>query len=744
MRAMRAIGLAAALLVVPALVPTASAELTLGGMNVEGEVETGLRYFIERPSPSRRAKFEEYRDIPEWLFLQDLRLRIFRPDESYSFEFGGSKWGQEDQEFSIRSGRLGLWEFGFDWDQTPHVFSTNARMRAVETSRGVFTLPSTRPTAATLSPAEGALYNSARELDEISVRWDTARLSLLLTPTPDLEIRAEYSRISKDGDKPFSMAFGSPGNDFMEILEPIEHTIHDFRLRATVAREQWQLQFGYTMSLFENSLKSVLADNPLQATNGAFASNSSAPATGRVSLAPDNMAHTFTLAGGVNLPMRTRLTANVSYSLRLQDDDFLPHTVNPNITSALLALPQDSLDGVVGTTLFNLNLTSRPVRPLTLSLKYRLFDYDDMSDEPLFPAHVVNDRTLVVEERKAGRIEYTRHNLDLDGRIRLIQPLSVTLGGGWERWDRNEHREVPTSDELFAKAALDWTPFDWLLARLTYRPSFRRVDKYDTFAHLSHTVVEELTASDFAQSQSTLLRKFDEGERDRQRVDLLLQFFPLETLAATLTGSWINDDYIDGRFGLRDATTWSAGFDLNWTPVERVAVFGGYTHESIFQKQRSRSRPVTGSTTFDFADFDWISDNTDTVDTFHVGASVALIPRRLDWNVSANYSYALGRIETRNPVAPTSGTAVQQSSATAKRMPAFEDALLRLDTALRYHFLKQWTASLGYAFESFQKNDWRTDRLNPFIPGVSSVWLGNDLRNYDAHIVGLTLRYAFK
>jgi hypothetical protein len=44
--------------------------------------------------------------------------------------------------------------------------------------------------------------------------------------------------------------------------------------------------------------------------------------------------------------------------------------------------------------------------------------------------------------------------------------------------------------------------------------------------------------------------------------------------------------------------------------------------------------------------------------------------------------------------------------------------------------------------ESFQKNDWRTDRLVPFTPGVTSIWLGSDERNYTAHIVGLTL--AFK
>ena len=59
--------------------------------------------------------------------------------------------------------------------------------------------------------------------------------------------------------------------------------------------------------------------------------------------------------------------------------------------------------------------------------------------------------------------------------------------------------------------------------------------------------------------------------------------------------------------------------------------------------------------------------------------------------------------------------------------------------------MKSWTARLGYVFESFQKHDWRTDQLNPFVPTAgSSIWLGNDLRNYTANIITATIGYRFK
>jgi hypothetical protein len=44
----------------------------------------------------------------------------------------------------------------------------------------------------------------------------------------------------------------------------------------------------------------------------------------------------------------------------------------------------------------------------------------------------------------------------------------------------------------------------------------------------------------------------------------------------------------------------------------------------------------------------------------------------------------------------------------------------------------------------FRKHDWRTDTINPFVPGNSAIYLGNDLKNYEAHIFGATVGYRFR
>jgi putative beta-barrel porin MtrB/PioB len=234
----------------------------------------------------------------------------------------------------------------------------------------------------------------------------------------------------------------------------------------------------------------------------------------------------------------------------------------------------------------------------------------------------------------------------------------------------------------------------------------------------------------------------------------MFQITPLDTLTITPVVSYGNTDYSDSPLGLQQADNFAAGFDLNWTPFERLSFSSGYTHEIIYQKFRSRSRIATGVAAVDFADFDWISNMTDTIDTIYAGIKGTIIPSVLDWTVNASYAYATGAVLNRNPVAPTScsGTplpagcsATSNFAASAKRMPAFTDEQIRIETALAYHFLKNWTAKLSYIFDSFAKHDWRTDGLNPFFPAAGdSIWMGNDLRNYTAHTLLATIGYQFK
>src|SRR5262249_61580262 len=98
---------------------------------------------------------------------------------------------------------------------------------------------------------------------------------------------------------------------------------------------------------------------------------------------------------------------------------------------------------------------------------------------------------------------------------------------------------------------------------------------------------------------------------------------------------------------------WVAGIDLSWRPVELVSFSAGYTYEQLFQRMRSRSRPVSSGLTLEFADFDWVSEITDTVQTVYAGIKASLIPKVWDWRLAANFSNSLGPVANTNPTPPT-------------------------------------------------------------------------------------------
>src|SRR5262249_4691174 len=228
----------------------------------------------------------------------------------------GRDGGLKRMELGLTATRLGRWETGFEWNQMRRLYSTDAKMLETETRDGIWTLPSPRPPL-------GA-YNQIPFRDEIAVQWNTARVFFKLTPTPEVDVSAQYTRLRKDGDIPMGMVFGGSSSNFLEVLQPIDQTIHELRLTGTWAKEKWQLQFSYTLSVFENDLAFMRADNPCASTTAPPAppgsldpcsfGDLSGPQFGTMSLPPNNLANTFSLSGGVNLPGRTRINGNVTYS----------------------------------------------------------------------------------------------------------------------------------------------------------------------------------------------------------------------------------------------------------------------------------------------------------------------------------------------------------------------------------------------------------------------------------------------
>ena len=742
-------------------------DFQLTGLDVEG----GYR-FIGGDRSS--AKFQEYRVLQESPFLDHGWLYLETKNKKRYIEFSTFDPFKNDQSYDLRAGKYGEYDLEIFWDQIPHVLSTTGRTvfaTTITDSTALLTLP---PDAPRTSPSAAVLTNFLNQraipVDlEFTTSKGGAAFKYALTDSLDFGVR--YTFTEKDGTIPFGAGFGSPGGTIVELPAPLFNRTHLGEAKAQFARPGWNVGLGYAASFFDQGIDSVTFDNPIQATNTATAS-----ARGRSTFDPSNQAHNVFLTGGLSLPLRTRITGKVSYGWRFQDEPFVAHTINPVIgANPLLALPQSSLDGDVRTTLVTLNATSRPLPmvPLTLSGGYRYYDFDNNTHEIEFLAHVVRDQGAAVTDiRVNAPYSYSKHNARLDAGYRLLSNLNFRLGYEWERWDRNsDHREVPTSDENTLKTSFDFTPNDWLLLRGAYRRGWRSISNYNTQAHLAH-VVQDFEGDVFtleAQGQSILLRKFDEADRTRDRVELLASITPLESLNFTVTYSLLHDDFDKSRppqptssdppgtpphdtspLGLNESTGWSLGGDLAYTPFSWLSLFVNYMREEFRYDQLSRSRAVAGGVTLDFIDFNWRSVNTDLIDTYGVGADVSLIPDRLNFKLTWSFSEADTIIRSFNPVTPTSGTAAQDLTATAFNFPTDNTSLHTLIAALRYKLTKNLSIKGEYRWEQFRETNWQTDTINLTGLGGTTAPIGTDvflgakfLQDYDAHIGALTLRYSF-
>ncbi|MBI2821432.1 MAG: MtrB/PioB family decaheme-associated outer membrane protein [Acidobacteria bacterium] len=722
-----------------------------------GEVQLGGRAFLERPSKKDRGKFEEYRDIPGGLFVEGLHFQIEGKNGRYLTEVQTRQPGEADQNYLFRISDLGRYEGRFEWSQIPHIFSNAGQSLYKQTSPGVFELDPTMRSAiqtARTGVAVGALLDrfvsSAPDI-ELNSGWNIGRFAVKHTPTPNWDLQYEYTRTRKEGERPLGALTGFAN----ELLEPIEQTIHDLQFSAGLARERGQLQFSYNLSLFRNDLDTLVWDQYLRLDDSA----NLGPARGRHALAPSNSAQVASATGALDLPLRSRLTSTFSYGLRLQDDRFVPHTINSAIANSLaLVLPADSLSGDVHTRLFNLQFMTHPLRSLSMKARYRMYDLDDRTPNLTFPGWVSTDLTLRTEPRDAvtsSRFSYTKHNAAAELAWRPALALSLKAGYEWERWNRDERqRAVPVTDEHTPKVSVEHTRFDWLVLRASYARSWRRISAYNTFAHLASTV----TTSEFARlvpngtAQSPLLRQYDLADRDRDRADLLAQFTFFQTVTFTPTLSFRKDNYKNSPFGLQKSTNWAAGVDVSWSPMEGIATFfASYMHEQFFAQQRSRYRPFLPdfAPRVDNTTYDWIGRNEDFIDTFTMGMDTPLISEKLDFHLVWNYSQAIGEMRAFNPITPTGGFPFWIEDAQATDFPDTKDSLHPLEASLRYRFSQGYFVKLGFVLEQFHISDFRTDNVRPYMGDVDpvlaqrAVYLGAQIRPYTARMLAVTIGYRF-
>jgi MtrB/PioB family decaheme-associated outer membrane protein len=713
------------------------------GPTASGQVEFGVRTLWNKWARAS-AKFSEYEAIPRGLFISQATVGLGWGATGYYVTLRAQDATERDQHVRLRGGRYGRWEFGLEFDRLPHAFSNTGRSIYTQTEPGVFRLPDdvqarlrvisttdTDPTTAGVQPNLAqlqALVDGLARPVALSLRRERGAATFRYNPTPRWDLKLRYSEENQIGTRPFGATFSfNPA----EQPEPIDYRTRQFQANLHWSDQNWTVQLGYAGSGFHNRVNAMVWDNPFRETNVA-----GSPAAGQTDMYPSNSTHQGTLTAAVGrLPLGSRVTVTAAYGVMLQDDSLLPFTINTAIVN-VPALPAATASGELRTLLLSSTATSRPVRDLTLTFRYRTYQRDNRTPSLVFSDYVRTDQVLGGVARRNLPVGYTRQNAGVEAAWRVLEPVSVRAGYDWEGWDR-EHRETPSTSERTLGGAVDVNGGRGLLVRASFRRSDRTAHDYDAL----RVADEAFPNGEPGLGQLDALRKFDQASRERNRAELLARVSPLDNLDLSAS-YWLTDDvYNESAYGMLKSRSEGPAFEVTYSPTPRVTLFAEYARELNTLNMRSRQRtPASGTTPAnDKPDNDWVSDVRDRANTYAVGLSGELLPARLRVDLSYSASDGTGLTRTRTPGTPDIVT-------TARDYPQTTSNIRTAHATFTYTLARQVDLRFEWRYYRYDEVDYALDPMTPFMgfydgSSAATVWLGATRPGHRAHVATLSMAY---
>lgn len=346
----------------------------------------------------RSSKFTEYRDVPRGFIGPFLSLELTKGSRFFRFE--GLNIAQADQRVAAELGEYGKFRLDIGYGQIPHRFSNSSATPYVEGPLGVFRLNDVIRSAAEALVPTGTSTNiaaaralvssfltSAGPIDLGLLRRKTS-LDFAFTPSVPLRWEIAASTETRSGNRPFGASLGF--SNAIELPEPIHYRTTNLDTGLEYHTARVTLRAGVAASIFDNSVQTLIWDNPYRITDSTYASAYSAgngTAHGQMALNPSNDAVRFSLAGSLKPVAGTRLSAAVSYALFNQNEKLLPFTINtaipgsdPNAVNAL-SPPRETAMAKAHVSSLDLTLSSRLAKRVHLSAGFRYYDFANKTEE---------------------------------------------------------------------------------------------------------------------------------------------------------------------------------------------------------------------------------------------------------------------------------------------------------------------------------------------------------------------------
>jgi MtrB/PioB family decaheme-associated outer membrane protein len=775
-----------------------------------GEVEAGGRFFANDPNRSGIAsqgqkslgKYYEYSSIKPGPFGNGW-LSVGTSDGLYKYDVWGKNVGYSDQRFEAGASKAGEFYFTGVWDETPHIYSTNAQTLYSGLGTGALTLPAglsntlfndagcvrvagKQPTGCTAgNPTAAQVANIQRDITnnlyttDIGIRRDTAAGAIRWTPTDAWDVNLDYSHMHRTGTQVEGVVFG-PGTSGVvaQVPKPVDDTTQNFGINGEYkGTSPWGKNFTFKLayggSVYQESRESYTVQNPFCATAtgtspGECARNGSPSSPlALMTLWPDNSAHGFSSTIGADLPAKSRYMGTVAYTMMRQNQNFVP-TISPLIfTDAALTvlgappgLPASSLNGAINTFLSNNVVTTQITPELKSKLSYRYYDYDNNTPELLFNDWTLTDirsantATATYAPVNSISMSYNKQNAGAELVWSPTRQWNIGAGYGFERykWTR---ADADVTNENSGKVFADWKPWSWLTSRASWVVSDRQYNNYDYRAYVGNFQWADpgcQTAAGCSTQYSTAMRQFYLDNRQRNVAKYSLAVDVMRGLTLTPTLGYQDDDYQISatQAGLMRSQSIKTGIELAYLVNPSTTVLLAYMNEQYRQNLKYTTAAGDGAVT---PANTWHTDIRDNVNTIMGAVNWAAIPDKLDFRLS----YTMSLSQEGQPITSDTGAVPAAGSGavgTGGQFPDTKGQWSRLEALAKYTFDKERVRAMGFNGEAFAKLRYVWERnsvnnydqdimqayMNPLINNTGFMtWMAYNNPNYDVHLIGASL-----
>jgi hypothetical protein len=304
---------------------------------------------------------------------------------------------------------------------------------------------------------------------------------------------------------------------------------------------------------------------------------------------------------------------------------------------------------------------------------------------------------------------------------------SIEAGVRQEKVDRT-FRETRETTENIWHIAGDVRPASWLIARASYETGRRRFDEYE----FERSEDASFVVHPAAPLNLPQLRRFDQADRNTDRLMVMLQVTPMDTLTLSMNAARHLDDFDDhSDYGLLEWQTSAFSIEADYSPTERFSAFLFATVDEVRGFQRGRQS--AGTISVNPLD-DWTAENTDEAQTLGGGVNFAIIPDRIGLDVSARYQTVDGFADLFSPPGGAPDVAFS--------IPQVDDTrIVTLSAELDYTLLETWELAVGGWLERYRIRDAQTSNSQPYMPG--GFFLAENNGDYHGNAVYLRATYRF-